>query len=313
MCLKLSAIIRTALQLISFSCVTRSPRGPPRRMSWNICFTGFVLLLCFYAGISSGFFYFSLQILYGFKNQVGEENWANFIGQFPQQLRQRLNSQYEIWKRNGRWGKERRKTVLGANPFWAPGMQKNALKKILLWFSNFCCCLFCCWRVFSLQFKICPLKAIMLWGYYSTNEFSKIFIFVLKFAKKQKIRKFLRNFVVSLWLQKIWGFLWTRLCQCQYLFYLLNSSQLLCYSMDANVEFDVFIIKWVNHIIILCVRVAGAKSTFIVMFLLFYIIWSLKMKCFSNKKYNFCVDGSVIQIISCLVWYALRFYKNNTV
>ncbi|KAI1726802.1 HEAT-like repeat domain-containing protein [Ditylenchus destructor] len=36
------------------------------------------------------------RILYAFKAQVGEENWNNFVSQFPQPLKQRLSMQYEI-------------------------------------------------------------------------------------------------------------------------------------------------------------------------------------------------------------------------
>uniref|UniRef100_A0A915E4P1 Transportin-1 n=1 Tax=Ditylenchus dipsaci TaxID=166011 RepID=A0A915E4P1_9BILA len=36
------------------------------------------------------------RILYAFKTQVGNENWQNFVNQFPQPLKQRLSMQYEI-------------------------------------------------------------------------------------------------------------------------------------------------------------------------------------------------------------------------
>lgn len=37
-----------------------------------------------------------LQILHGFKNQVGEENWTKFSDQFPQPLRERLTAHYGV-------------------------------------------------------------------------------------------------------------------------------------------------------------------------------------------------------------------------
>lgn len=36
------------------------------------------------------------QILHGFKNQVGEDNWRQFSEQFPQILKDRLHAQYGI-------------------------------------------------------------------------------------------------------------------------------------------------------------------------------------------------------------------------
>ena len=36
------------------------------------------------------------KILHGFKEQVGEEQWAEFAGQFPAALRQRLTENYAI-------------------------------------------------------------------------------------------------------------------------------------------------------------------------------------------------------------------------
>lgn len=39
---------------------------------------------------------FYLQILHGFKTQVGEENWRRFVDQFPPQLAERLGAMYEI-------------------------------------------------------------------------------------------------------------------------------------------------------------------------------------------------------------------------
>ena len=39
----------------------------------------------------------SFQILHGFKNQVGEENWKHFYDQFPQQLQERLTAAYGVW------------------------------------------------------------------------------------------------------------------------------------------------------------------------------------------------------------------------
>jgi len=38
----------------------------------------------------------SFQILHGFKNQVGEENWKHFYDQFPQQLQERLTAAYGV-------------------------------------------------------------------------------------------------------------------------------------------------------------------------------------------------------------------------
>jgi hypothetical protein len=37
------------------------------------------------------------QILHGFKNQVGEENWKRFSDQFPPQLKERLAGMYGVW------------------------------------------------------------------------------------------------------------------------------------------------------------------------------------------------------------------------
>ena len=39
------------------------------------------------------------QILHGFKNQVGEENWKRFSSQFPAALRERLATNYGVWGR----------------------------------------------------------------------------------------------------------------------------------------------------------------------------------------------------------------------
>ena len=49
-----------------------------------------------------------LQILHGFKNQVGEENWKRFSDQFPLPLKERLAVQYGIWEAtgNGRWNQD---------------------------------------------------------------------------------------------------------------------------------------------------------------------------------------------------------------
>ena len=37
------------------------------------------------------------QILHGFKNQVGDENWKRFSDQFPAPLRERLVTNYGVW------------------------------------------------------------------------------------------------------------------------------------------------------------------------------------------------------------------------
>ena len=37
-----------------------------------------------------------VQILMGFKNQVGEQSWAKFISQFPHLLKERLETQYGL-------------------------------------------------------------------------------------------------------------------------------------------------------------------------------------------------------------------------
>ena len=37
------------------------------------------------------------QILHGFKNQVGEENWKRFSDQFPPPLKERLSVHYGVW------------------------------------------------------------------------------------------------------------------------------------------------------------------------------------------------------------------------
>lgn len=41
------------------------------------------------------FFHF-LQILHGFKNQVGDENWRRFSDQFPLPLKERLAAFYGV-------------------------------------------------------------------------------------------------------------------------------------------------------------------------------------------------------------------------
>lgn len=38
----------------------------------------------------------SIQILFAFKSQVGENDWQSFVNEFPPALRQRLFSQYQI-------------------------------------------------------------------------------------------------------------------------------------------------------------------------------------------------------------------------
>lgn len=40
---------------------------------------------------------FFRQILHGFKNQVGPENWEQFADQFPSQLGERLHTMYGVW------------------------------------------------------------------------------------------------------------------------------------------------------------------------------------------------------------------------
>lgn len=41
--------------------------------------------------------YLSLsKILHGFKNQLGEEHWNNFAGQFPAALKERLAANYGL-------------------------------------------------------------------------------------------------------------------------------------------------------------------------------------------------------------------------
>ena len=39
---------------------------------------------------------FLLQILHGFKNQVGDEGWKRFTDQFPAALRERMSQQYGV-------------------------------------------------------------------------------------------------------------------------------------------------------------------------------------------------------------------------
>lgn len=39
---------------------------------------------------------YSLQILHGFKNQVGDENWRRFSDQFPLPLKERLAAFYGV-------------------------------------------------------------------------------------------------------------------------------------------------------------------------------------------------------------------------
>ena len=38
----------------------------------------------------------SLQILHGFKNEVGEENWRAFADQFPPTLKEKLATNYHV-------------------------------------------------------------------------------------------------------------------------------------------------------------------------------------------------------------------------
>ena len=45
------------------------------------------------------FFFIFVQILHGFKNQVGDENWKRFSSQFPAALRERLSTNYGVWGR----------------------------------------------------------------------------------------------------------------------------------------------------------------------------------------------------------------------
>lgn len=40
--------------------------------------------------------FFTLQILHGFKNQVGDENWRRFSDQFPPPLKERLAAFYGV-------------------------------------------------------------------------------------------------------------------------------------------------------------------------------------------------------------------------
>ena len=37
-----------------------------------------------------------LQILHGFKDQVGDESWNQFAEQFPPALKERLSKNYEV-------------------------------------------------------------------------------------------------------------------------------------------------------------------------------------------------------------------------
>ena len=58
------------------------------------------LFFFFIFGVSEvkhNYFFFNSQILHGFKNQVGAENWKRFSDQFPQQLGERLQIMYGIW------------------------------------------------------------------------------------------------------------------------------------------------------------------------------------------------------------------------
>ena len=41
------------------------------------------------------------QILHGFKDQVGEDNWTKFSDQFPPPLRERLAHHYGVWTHMG--------------------------------------------------------------------------------------------------------------------------------------------------------------------------------------------------------------------
>lgn len=41
-------------------------------------------------------FFVFLQILFGFKSQVGADNWRGFTEQFPSTLYERLSTMYEI-------------------------------------------------------------------------------------------------------------------------------------------------------------------------------------------------------------------------
>ena len=53
---------------------------------WNLALYGSYLML-----------FVSIQILHGFKNQVGDDNWKQFSQQFPAALRERLAAGYGVW------------------------------------------------------------------------------------------------------------------------------------------------------------------------------------------------------------------------
>ena len=38
-----------------------------------------------------------VEILHGFKSQMGEEGWKRFTDQFPPPLRERMTQQYGVW------------------------------------------------------------------------------------------------------------------------------------------------------------------------------------------------------------------------
>lgn len=56
-----------------------------------------VVILVFYNYWSYCHDWCLFQILHGFKNQVGEENWKRFSDQFPPQLKERLAGMYGVW------------------------------------------------------------------------------------------------------------------------------------------------------------------------------------------------------------------------
>ena len=56
-----------------------------------------VCLLCYLSLYGSyPMLFVSIQILHGFKNQVGDDNWKQFSQQFPAALRERLAAGYGV-------------------------------------------------------------------------------------------------------------------------------------------------------------------------------------------------------------------------
>ena len=61
------------------------------------CHAGLINMHVLFCKLFSIMGYIPFQILHGFKDQVGEDNWTKFSDQFPQPLRERLAVHYGVW------------------------------------------------------------------------------------------------------------------------------------------------------------------------------------------------------------------------